>query len=155
MEFLTVAAITLFVSILVGVMIILWGWFKGGRKVETIDQIIEKIQAFKPFRKYSMEVDYQIGLATYLQGLFGDVKIEDTRGDSRPDIVVNGNIALELKGPTSMEGLRTLPDKAMRYLQHFDNLVFVLFDIQVNKEELNRYLTLLKNTFPTTYVVVK
>ena len=155
MGFLTVATITLFVSILVGVMIILWYWFRGGRKVGTINEIIEKTLAFKPFRKYSMEVDYQIGLATYLQGLFKDVKIEDTRGDSRPDIVVNRNFAVEIKGPTGMQDLRTLPDKAMRYLQHFDNLVFVLFDVQINKEELNKYLSLLKDTFPTAYVIVK
>lgn len=153
MESLTIAILLL---MLVGSVVVLWVYLKVKKKtISLIDQVIDKVQVFKPFRDYSREVDYQIGLATYLQGVFQDVKIEEQRESSRPDIVVDKDVCLELKGPTDMPGLKTLPDKAMRYSEHFKYIVIVLFDIQVGKDDLNNYLVLLKKHFPDVYVVVK
>ena len=45
------------------------------------------------------------------------------------DIVV-GNIAIEIKGPTTNQGLQSIADKIARYRLHFAGIVCVLFDVQ-------------------------
>ncbi len=50
---------------------------------------------------------------------------------SRPDIIID-NVAIEIKGPTDMDDLRSIPDKIMRYTSHYDVLIIVLYDLRVN-----------------------
>jgi hypothetical protein len=58
------------------------------------------------------------------------VELELTRGRSRPDIVVSKVIAIEIKGPTTNHELQTIADKVVRYKQHFESFVAVLFEVQ-------------------------
>ena len=123
---------------------------------ETIIPKLEKIiLEFEPSRKYDTELPYQIELAGYLQSYYQDTKIEERRGSTRPDIVVEG-VAIEVKGPTRDHDLVSLTDKCGRYKQYFPpNLIIVLFDIRVNQCRLRDTIKSIKNIFPEVVVIKK
>ena len=95
-----------------------------------INQVVEAIEEFKPARRYKNEFPYQVELVGYLKSKFPHADIEQQKGSSRPDIVV-GDIAIEVKGSTRTQDLKTIADKCMRYYQHFGELVIVLFEVDV------------------------
>jgi len=97
----------------------------------ALARLAAAIEEFRPARKYDYEFPYQIELTGFLKAkLGGFITIEETRGRSRPDIVVDRTIAIEIKGPTSNHQLDTIADKAVRYGRHFEGgLVCVLFDV--------------------------
>lgn len=80
-----------------------------------IDKLLEEIKRFKPPRSNLSEWEYQLSLHSWLKQKFPDADIEKQRGSSRPDIVIGDNIAIELKGPTTRQGLITIADKINRY----------------------------------------
>ena len=97
---------------------------------ESLHRLAAAIEEFRPARKYDYEFPYQVELTGFLKArLGGSVAIEEQRGRSRPDIIVDHVIAIEIKGPTSNHQLDTIADKAVRYGQHFETLVCVLFDV--------------------------
>ncbi len=100
-----------------------------------IDKLLEEIKRFKPPRSNLSEWEYQLSLHSWLKQKFPDADIEKQRGSSRPDIVIGDNIAIELKGPTTRRGLITIADKINRYSLHFEYIIVVLFDLQVNTSE--------------------
>lgn len=97
---------------------------------EHLQRLVAAIQEFQPTKKYQRERDFQVELTGFLQARFGKVELEVTRGRSRPDIVVSKVIAIEIKGPTTNHELQTIADKVVRYRQHFESFVAVLFDVQ-------------------------
>ena len=101
------------------------------RLPENLARLAAAIDEFRPARKYDYEFPYQIELTGFLKAkLGGSITIEETRGRSRPDIVIDRTIAIEIKGPTSNHQLDTIADKAVRYGRHFEGgLVCVLFDV--------------------------
>ena len=97
---------------------------------EDLQRLKTIIEGFHPARRFDREIRYQDELYGYLLGRLGrGVTIEKQRGRSRPDIVVD-EIAIEIKGPTTNQGLQTIADKIARYRLHFAGIVCVLFDIQ-------------------------
>lgn len=97
-------------------------------------------------KNYHHEYSYQSELAQWLKSRFSDTNIEIQRGSSRPDIVVKG-IAIEIKGPTGENELRTIADKCMRYSQHFKSgIIIVLFDVQVNSRWYVEWVNGIKKT---------
>ena len=97
---------------------------------EDLLRLKEMIEGFHPARTFDREIRYQDELYGYLLGRLGQgVAIEKQRGRSRPDIVVD-EIAIEIKGPTTNQGLQTIADKIARYRLHFSGIVCVLFDVQ-------------------------
>ena len=99
-------------------------------------QIIKEIREFTPAReKLKLEYNYQLNLHGWLKHSFRQAEIEETRGQSRPDIVID-NIAIEIKGPTGSSELATISDKIHRYLLHYEKIIIVLFELNVNE---NRY----------------
>ena len=92
-----------------------------------------KIKKFKPLRHYCEEKMYQVGLASFLQSNYPDLDIEEAKNYSRPDIVMDDNIAIEIKWPTNMTWLKSLPDKINSYLWEWkwDYLFIVLFNIKI------------------------
>ena len=79
---------------------------KEGKDIDEFYlEVLETIHNFKPFERYKKELAYQIDLARWLQNKFPNTKIEETRGSTRPDIVIKG-IAIEVKGPTNDGDLR-------------------------------------------------
>jgi len=127
---------------------------KAREKEKLINQVVETIKGFKPARKYKNEFPYQVELAGYLKSKFPHVNIEQQRGSSRPDIVI-GNIAIEVKGPTRNQDLKTIADKCMRYYQHFGELIIVLFEIDVYEPRYEEWEKGMKNTFPNVRIIRK
>lgn len=102
-------------------------------KSSLFNEVVNEINHFKPARKYRNEFSYQVELVGYLKSKFPNADIEQQRGSSRPDIVIN-HIAIEVKGPTKSQDLKTIPDKCMRYYQHFEEFIIVLFEVEVNNQ---------------------
>jgi hypothetical protein len=119
-----------------------------------INQIVSEIENFKPSRGYHDEFPYKIELIGYLKSKFPNADIEQQKGSSRPDIVVN-DVAIELKGPTRTEQLKTIADKCMRYYQHFKGLIIVLFEVEVNEPRYEEWKQGIKNTFPNVRIIRK
>lgn len=93
-------------------------------------ELEDKIKNFKPLRNYNKEEPYQIELAGFLKNNYPTLDIEKSIHYSRPDIVID-NIAIEIKWPTHMSWLKTLPDKINSYIQKRDYLFIVLFNIDI------------------------
>lgn len=130
---------------------------RKGREPETglSDLIVQEIKRFKFKVPANQEAHYQYALWGWLKNSFPNVELEQQSGSSRPDIIIE-NVAIEIKGPTIMEGLQSCPDKAMRYEQHFDKVIFVLFDLDPFAERYYKeWLTGLENRFPNVTVIRK
>jgi len=119
-----------------------------------INRVIQSIIYFEPFLKYENEITYHIDLARHLKNEFPNLEIERQKGASRPDIVIN-DIAIEVKGPTDFDALNTIASKCMRYSKHFQHLVIVLFEVRVNQNSYEEWLSGLKETFPNVKVIKK
>ncbi len=123
-------------------------------KERLINQVVEAIEEFKPARRYKNEFPYQVELVGYLKSKFPHADIEQQKGSSRPDIVV-GDVAIEVKGPTRTQDLKTIADKCMRYYQHFGELVIVLFEMDVYEPRYEEWKRGIKNTFPNVRIIRK
>jgi hypothetical protein len=98
---------------------------------EMYREVFRSIREFEPIKKYRNEYMYQAELFQWLRSRFPDTGIEVQKGSSRPDVVV-GRVAVEIKGPTTENELRTIADKCMRYCEHFKaGIIVVLFDVRV------------------------
>ncbi|MBI2572464.1 hypothetical protein HYV86_01280 [Candidatus Woesearchaeota archaeon] len=123
-------------------------------KEKVINQVIHEIEVFKPLKDYGKEELYQHTLAIHLRSFFPGIEIEKQIGSSRPDIVV-GDVAIEVKGPTSHQDLDSIASKCMRYKEHFGEIVIVLFDVQVNGRYYDEWLGALNKNFPNVKVIRK
>lgn len=122
---------------------------------ENLQPLVAAIEAFTPARPYRRESQYQTELLGWLKGrLGGSVLMEVQRGRSRPDIVVDTAIALELKGPTTNQGLQTVSDKIVRYRQYFPVLMVVLFDVQ-DERYFSEWAAGMKRQFPEILIIKK
>jgi len=110
-------------------------------------QVFRSIMEFEALKDYRHEYIYQAELFQWLKSRFPYTSIEVQRGSSRPDIVVNG-IAIEIKGPTTENELRTVADKCMRYSEHFKSgIIVVLFDVRVNSHLYEEWANSIKKTY--------
>lgn len=100
---------------------------------ELLNDLVSEINSFKPLRKYTQEMPYQIELSWFLKKTYKWLKIEETKGNARPDIIVE-NIAIEIKWPTNSKDLWTIADKIIKYFTHYDFMIVVLFSIQVEEK---------------------
>lgn len=174
------------VGIFVGIgIVILIGYFiySGGRKLpntedkrstgkisflsnenkesDQFDKIVQTILMFSPRKpsqktyKNNMERAYQDQLYQWLKHSFPETKFEEQRGSSRPDIIIN-NIAIELKGPTTREGLDTIASKLLRYQKYFDKrIIFVFFDHQCSDKYFDDWETGVKQKYPEIIIIIE
>lgn len=124
-------------------------------KERPIKRVVAEIENFSPAREYGHEFPYQAELVGWLKSKFPDAEIELQKGSSRPDIVVNSSIAIEVKGPTTHEALRTVADKCMRYSQHFEGLIVVLFAMKVPEGFYDEWEEGIRRYFPNVVVIKK
>jgi hypothetical protein len=97
-----------------------------------IDEVIQEIKSFTPHKeKLGLEYNYQLELYGWLHRRYSQTLFEHQRGSSRPDIVID-NIAIEIKGPTRSPDLQTIAGKCVRYGEHFEKIIVVLFQIEVS-----------------------
>jgi hypothetical protein len=124
-------------------------------KESKLYKVVEAIEEFEPARKYGHELPYQTELRGWLKSKFPNTDIEIQRGASRPDIVIDDDIAVEVKGPTGVRELKDLSDKCVRYLRHFDNFIIVLFEVNVPEEHWGEFEEGLVERFPEVKVIRK
>jgi len=55
-----------------------------------------KINSFTPTKYYKLEEPYQIELLGYLKSNYPEIKMEESKNWSRPDLLID-NIAIEIK----------------------------------------------------------
>ncbi|MEF2174825.1 MAG: hypothetical protein V3575_00010 [Candidatus Absconditabacteria bacterium] len=129
---------TLFSLIIISIPII---YYKTKKKKEVIicenellNDLVNEINTFKPLRKYNQEMPYQIELSGFLKKTYKGLKIEETKGNARPDIIVE-NIAIEIKGPTNPKDLGTIADKIIKYFKYYDFMIVVLFSIEIQEKD--------------------
>lgn len=112
---------------------------KEQEKINNMPQLLldldRKIREFKPLRYYNEEKMYQVELAWFLKSNYPDLDIEVAKDYSRPDIVLD-NIAIEIKWPTNMQWLKSLPDKINSYIPKWDYLFIVLFNIKIVEDKI-------------------
>lgn len=129
-----------------------WGPPEEAEKHNYFTEIVRAIEEFRSPKKYEKEVRYQDTLFAWLKSRFPDTKMEVQRGSSRPDIVI-GDVAIELKGPTNHRDLDSIPSKLMRYPQHFERVIVVLFDVNVNPRYYKEWYTGLSKKHPEVVVI--
>ena len=123
-------------------------------KEEFFYKVVEVIKKFEPSRKYRNEFGYHTELQGYLKSQFPNSMVEFQTGSSRPDIVI-GDIAIEVKGPTTHKELKTIADKIIRYSQHYKNLIIVLFEVNVSARYFQEWVEGIKKNFPFVEIVLK
>lgn len=122
---------------------------------DEFKEVAKCIREFKPIGNRLREYQYQVQLAQYLKRDFPNTRIEDQRGSSRPDIVVNG-IAIEIKGPTGDGELQTIADKLLRYPQRFPKgVIIALFSINVTPYRYEEWYKGIKNKYPNIEIIKK
>ncbi|GEM_PF-4482040 len=112
------------------------------------------LDAFSPSMRHDHELPYHMELLGYLRARLPAALPEVQVGSSRPDIVV-GRIAIEVKGPTDVAALQTVADKCVRYAQHFDVVIVVLFDVTVGERMYAEWERGIARTFPQVALVRK
>lgn len=99
-------------------------------KLRTNDYELYKvksmIESFKQSRNWPNESGYQADLYNFLKKSFTEAKLEQRTGASRPDITIK-DIAIEIKGPTTDDGINSIPAKCMKYSKYYRKIIFVLF----------------------------
>lgn len=100
---------------------------------EFIKELDERVWNFVPLRRHSKEEPYQMELAWFLKNHYPSLDIEVSKKFARPDIVVD-DVAIEVKWPTHMKDLKTIPDKIMRYLESWDYIFIVLFHVELHQD---------------------
>lgn len=118
------------------------------------DDVLHAIGRFQPARAYREEQFYQVELAGFLKHQFPDTAIEVQDGRARPDIVV-GDVAVEIKGPTTYRDLATVFDKCVRYTARWGRLIVVLFAVEVDGGRYTDWERSLKKYFPDVIVIRK
>lgn len=127
--------ILIFISIISLIIYLKYKWLKKEKERMInipifLRDLESKIKEFKPVREYNEELLYQIELVWFLKNNYPNLKIEETKDYKRPDIVID-DIAIEIKWPTDMSSLKTLPDKINSYLSQWNYLFIVLFNINI------------------------
>lgn len=133
-----------------------WGTPDEARKQEVVKEIVKVISEYEPPTTYNRETRYKDSLYGWLKAHFPKTYMEKQRGSSRPDLVVEKDgvsVAIEIKGPTDYNGLKSIPDKVMRYRNYFDAIVVVLFDLEVSDSYYEEWRDSLKKTFPDVTIV--
>jgi hypothetical protein len=121
----------------------------------TFDHVIEMIEQFEPSRIYRDEYGYHTELQGWLKAHFSNAIVEHQIGSSRPDIVIDDSIAIEVKGPTRRQDLTTVADKCNRYMLHFENLAVVLFEVDVWDRFYDEWLRGINERYPEVVIIRK
>ena len=120
--------------------------FRSTRNIHY-GRVKNQICQFSPNRKYRTEYEYQAEFVGWLKHVFPHVRTEVQTKSSRPDLVID-NIAIEIKGPTRKRDLESIPSKIVRYLNHYDHLIIVLLDLNINDKYYDDWHSGMNKQFP-------
>lgn len=122
---------------------------------EVVNRIWNELESFRPAKNgLKREYNYQLNLYGWLKRSFPSAKIEEQKGSSRPDITID-DIAIEIKGPTTREGLVTIADKINRYSQYYSRVFLVLFDVNVSDKFYNEWQRGIINNYKDKVIIVR
>jgi len=127
----------------------------GERSPSDLGSLIATIQEFQPATKHSYELPYQTALHSWLEAKGWSVGYEERKGHSRPDMVVSGKYAIEVKGPTTSGQLNTIASKLLRYGLQWEYVICVLFDIQCTEGYYEEWRRGVSENHPQTVVIRK
>lgn len=116
--------------------------------------ILKEIKNFVPSRNYTTEFGYHAELQGWLKSKFPKSKIVIQLGSSRPDIVI-GNVAIEVKGPTTNKSLSMVTAKCIKYFRNYDRLILALFKPRYSDKACEETISGLQQYFPTVVVIRK
>ncbi len=121
-------------------------------KVKEIKEILNTFVVDIPKFSNHSEVIYQVDFGRYLkEKLPNDIVVyEETKGDVRPDIVINKTIAIEIKAlrpPDNKYNLgynrkhvKSIYEKIFTYRKQYDEVIFIIFNARyVNKRNWSDY----------------
>ena len=121
-------------------------------QVREISDLLDKFVVDLPTGKHS-ERDYQITFGTYLKEKMKGVSLEyeSKKNHVRPDIVINGNLAIEikaLKNPNSRfnkkynkDHIESVFKKIFTYTKEYEQVVFVIFNVDlIRGRKFNDYI---------------
>lgn len=60
-----------------------------------------------------------------------------------------------MKGPTDSKQLKTIADKILRYSQHYENIVVVLFEIKINSGHFEEWRDGIEEHFKNVTIIEK
>ena len=154
-----------FVFVVIGIMFILPLLSKtifklsDSYKLRTEDyelsNIKNEIESFKQAENWPNEAGYQADLYNFLKRSFPEAKLEERTGSSRPDITIK-DIAIELKGPTTDEGINSLPVKCIKYSKYYRKIIFVLFSPKFSQSNFIEIKKGIEEAFPgRTIFIIK
>ena len=129
-------------------------WLGKDEANKLFFDVIKSVNEFKHSRNYSSEEGYHAELYGWLKAHFKNAKTEERIGSSKPDISI-GNIAIEVKGPTDDNAINTLPAKCLKYLNHYDNLIFVLFNSHFSENNFREIAHSIKKYHPGVIIIRK
>ena len=101
-----------------------------------------------------LQIVVRAELSGCLKHEFKISEIELQTGTSRPDIVI-GDIAIEVKGPTTNEALNTLATKIFKYSHYYKHMIIVLFKPQFSERNYNELVAGIKRRYPEVEVIRK
>ena len=129
--------------------------YKFKTKDYELYNIKKAIESFKQSRNWPNEAGYQADLYNFLKRNFPDAKLEEKIGASRPDITIK-DIAIELKGPTTDEGINSLPTKCIKYSKYYRKIIFVLFSPKFSQSNFIEIKKGIEEKFPgLTIFIIK
>ena len=128
-------------------------WRRFKKQPEELIPLLKSIERFQFNMRYYEERPYQTELYGWLKQEFKS-NIEMQTDFYRPDIVAD-NVAIEVKGPSDEESLKSAAGQCMMYLRQFPYVIIVLCAPIYNpkyfaqwKEQMNLY-------FPKVTIVEK
>ena len=137
-------------------------WDSKQKKTESskttdkkIQEVINAINKFEPSRVYHSEQGYHNELQGWLKAHFQQAKVEHQTGSSRPDIIIDSDIAIEVKGPTKSQDLKTIADKCNRYTIYWKNLIIVLFEVDVYERFYSEWEQGIIKRYPEVVIIRK
>ena len=119
---------------------------------KEFEKCIAKIKDWKPQRKRFNEEGYKIELRAFLQN--NNLPVEEEKGDSNIDLLINGVIAVELKKDPSTAEYDRLFGQIARHLTYYKFLIVVICDIS-NEDRYKQFLNTVDFVFSKIDVNLK
>ena len=94
---------------------------------QEFERVINGVKKWNPQRKRFTEETYKVELRGFLQS--NQFNVGEEKGDSNIDLLVNKNVAIELKKDPSTSEYDRLTGQMIRHLMIYDYLLVVICDI--------------------------
>lgn len=133
------------------VALVIFLWFRFGRKRTRFEQVCDTIRQYRPPKTgiITAGIGFHTALYEYLRSKYGEkVKFAPhMQSGIKPDIVID-DIAIEVKGPTGANELDNLISKCANWSDDYKKIIFVLFAPSYRQQTLEQKKSIIKKRFP-------